>query len=109
MPRIYWLAVIAAANITACASPSPAAQIGEPGTIDFSDGFQQSDADAIVRICNANDAKLKVDPSGEVTFVPGRNDDYEASVCVLKYIKESGTTKFGFVGNEKYAMPEEGQ
>lgn len=53
--------------------------------------------------------ELKVASGGEITFVPGANADYDASVCVLNYIKESGTTKFGFVGNEKYAAPEESQ
>jgi len=39
------------------------------------------------------------------TFEP----DYETAACVLTQIKQSGLTKFGFVGNERYVTPEEGQ
>jgi biopolymer transport protein ExbD len=89
-------------GITACNPVTTTVEVDLPSTIDFSDGFQQSDADAIVRKCGAKDVKLEVKADGEITFEPSPNSDYEASACVLKYIKESGATKFGFVGNEKY-------
>lgn len=93
--------------ITACGPVSHSVTVDLPSTIDFSDGFQQSDADAILRKCNAKDIKLIVKPNGEIIFEPSPNADYEASVCVLEYIKQSGTTKFGFVGNEKYRAEDE--
>ena len=96
-------------GVIACQPATTTVAIDLPSKIDFSDGLQQSDADAIVRKCGADDVELKVASGGEITFVPGANADYDASVCVLNYIKESGTTKFGFVGNEKYAAPEESQ
>tara|TARA_Y100000991_G_scaffold173226_1_gene135055 strand:- start:804 stop:1148 length:345 start_codon:yes stop_codon:yes gene_type:complete len=77
--------------------------------IDFSDGFQQSDADAILHDCGATDITLEVRAGGEIFFEPQPTSDYEVAACVLEYIKESGTTKFGFVGNEKYVTPDESE
>jgi len=88
--------------ITACGPVSHSVTVDLPSTIDFSDGFQQSDAHAILHKCNAKDIKLTVKPDGEIIFEPSPKADYEASVCVLDYIKKSGTTKFGFVGSAKY-------
>jgi hypothetical protein len=104
----FLLLVIALTSAAACDQASTSVEVDLPA-INFSDGFQQSDADAIVRECHADDIALTVNSTGEITFEPSPNADYEASVCVLNYIKESGTTKFGFVGNEKYVTPEEGQ
>jgi hypothetical protein len=98
-------ALVASLAVGACARSSTAADVELP-SIDFSDGFQQSDADAILRECHAEDIELTVHPSGEIIFLPSSNSDYDASVCVLNFIKESGTTKFGFVGNERYRTPE---
>jgi biopolymer transport protein ExbD len=38
----------------------------------------------------------------ELQFEPDANASYERSALVLNIIKDSGVTKFGFVGNEKY-------
>ena len=38
----------------------------------------------------------------ELQFEPDANASYERSAMVLNIIKDSGVTKFGFVGNEKY-------
>ena len=44
---------------------------------------------------------LPVEP--ELQFEPEENAAYDLSVKVLNVIKGSQVTKFGFVGNEKYA------
>lgn len=38
----------------------------------------------------------------ELQFEPEANASYELAANVLNIIKQSGVTKFGFVGNEKY-------
>ena len=38
----------------------------------------------------------------ELQFEPEANASYDLSAKVLNIIKQSGVTKFGFVGNEKY-------
>jgi biopolymer transport protein ExbD len=38
----------------------------------------------------------------ELQFEPDGNASYEVSAQVLNIIKNSGVTKFGFVGNERY-------
>jgi len=108
-PYLVVCALVASTGMTACDQITHTVDVDLPAKMDFSDGFQQSDADAIIRECGADGVELTVEQSGEVIFMPGPNSDYEASACVLNYIKESGTTKFGFVGNEKYRTPEEGQ
>ncbi|ASJ91243.1 hypothetical protein [Porphyrobacter sp. CACIAM 03H1] len=92
--------------VMACGPESTTISVDLPSTIDFSDGFQQADADAIRRKCGATDVELEVRPDGEIRFEPSPYADYEASACVLRYIKQSGATKFGFVGNEKYQADE---
>lgn len=44
---------------------------------------------------------MEVEP--ELQFEPEPNASYDLSARVLNIIKGSGVTKFGFVGNEKYA------
>ena len=96
-------------GLSACDQASHTVTVDLPVKIDFSDGFQQSDADAILKECNAKNIALRVGETGEITFEPSLNADHDASACVLEYIKKSGTTKFGFVGNEKHVTSEEGQ
>ena len=103
------LALASVLGVIACQPATRTVSANLQSKIDFSDGFQQSDADAILAACNAKDIKLTVKPDGEISFEPDPKADYDASACVLDYIKKSGTTKFGFVGNEKYVTPEEGQ
>lgn len=43
---------------------------------------------------------MAVEP--ELQFEPEQNASYNLSARVLQIIKQSGVTKFGFVGNEKY-------
>ena len=102
-------ASLALGGLSAGDQASHTVTVDLPVKIDFSDGFQQSDADAILKECNAENIALKVGETGEITFEPSLNADYDASVCVLQYVKKSGTTKFGFVGNEKYVTSKEGQ
>ncbi len=45
--------------------------------------------------------KMPVEP--ELQFEPDANSSYDLSARVLNIIKGSGVTKFGFVGNERYA------
>lgn len=45
--------------------------------------------------------KMAVEP--ELQFEPDANASYDLSARVLNIIKGSGVTKFGFVGNERYA------
>ena len=40
----------------------------------------------------------------ELQFEPESNASYDLSAKVLNIIKQSGVTKFGFVGNEKYRV-----
>ena len=96
-------------GLSACDQASHTVTVDLPVKIDFSDGFQQSDADAILKECKAENISLKVGEAGEINFEPSLIADYDASVCVLEYIKKSGTTKFGFVGNEKHVTSEDGQ
>ena len=44
-----------------------------------------------------------MDPEPELQFQPDGFASYELANQVLKVIKESGVTKFGFVGNEQFA------
>jgi hypothetical protein len=64
--------------------------------------FAQADADRISDDCGADRAWLRVREGGELTYQPAMDSDYDVSVCVLQKIKNSGVTKFGFVGNEKH-------
>ena len=43
-------------------------------------------------------------PEPQVEFEPEANAQYEASTRVLKIVKASGVTRFGFAGNEKYRL-----
>lgn len=47
---------------------------------------------------------LTIQPEPELQFEPEANASYELSAKVLQVIKQSGVTKFGFVGNEKYRV-----
>ena len=44
-----------------------------------------------------------LDPEPELQFQPEEFASYEIANEVLKIIKESGVSKFGFVGNEQFA------
>jgi biopolymer transport protein ExbD len=43
-------------------------------------------------------------PEPELQFEPEALASYDLSADVLRIIKQSGVTKFGFVGNEKYRV-----
>jgi hypothetical protein len=70
------------------------------------DRFTQAQADAITGKCRAAREMLKVE-DGYVTMIPGAEGDYEIATCVLKEIRATGTTKFGFVGNGNGSEPQE--
>jgi len=44
--------------------------------------------------------EFPVEPA--LQFIPDQSASYDLSANVLKVIKDSNVTKFGFVGNEKY-------
>jgi biopolymer transport protein ExbD len=48
-------------------------------------------------------ATRAMNPEPELQFQPEEYASYETADRVLKIIKESGVTKFGFVGNEQFA------
>lgn len=48
----------------------------------------------------------KMEPEPDLMLEPSAGASYEVSAQVLRVIKESGVTKFGFVGNEKYPANE---
>ncbi|MGD9471811.1 MAG: ExbD/TolR family protein [Novosphingobium sp.] len=47
---------------------------------------------------------MDMKPEPELQFEPEANASYELSAAVLNIIKKSGVTRFGFVGNERYAV-----
>jgi biopolymer transport protein ExbD len=47
---------------------------------------------------------MEMKPEPELQFEPEANASYELSAAVLNIIKKSGVTRFGFVGNERYAV-----
>ncbi len=49
------------------------------------------------------EASLQYPVEPELQFEPEANASYDLSANVLNIIKGSGVTKFGFVGNERYA------
>ena len=50
-----------------------------------------------------------MEPEPELQFQPEEYASYELADQVLKIIKESGVSKFGFVGNEQFAAFGKGQ
>ena len=52
-------------------------------------------------VTNLNET-VNMDPEPELQFEPEPYASYELSSEVLRIIKGTGVTKFGFVGNEKY-------
>ena len=70
--------------------------------------FTQAKADAIVRECAAREGILWAE-GGTARFEPPQDLSYDVSVCLLNGIKDSGATKIGFVGNEKYTEPMTGE
>ena len=104
------LSTAASALAVAACAQAPVGKDHEANVVaDFSDGFDNRDAVAILRECEAPANVLWVEEDGEFRFVPTPDIDYETAACVLNKIKESGTTKFGFVGNEKYVTPDESE
>src|SRR5690606_37370308 len=49
-------------------------------------------------------ASLAMPVEPELQYEPEANAGYDISAKVLNIIKDSGVTKFGFVGNEKYRI-----
>jgi len=48
-----------------------------------------------------------MDEEPTLEFYPDVEASYEISAAVLMRIKQSGVTKFGFVGNERYRMTDD--
>lgn len=53
-------------------------------------------------LANLLQESMTLQPEPELQFEPEALASYELSANVLRIIKASGVTKFGFVGNEKY-------
>ena len=53
-------------------------------------------------LVNLLQQSMRMDPEPELQFEPEALASYEASTRTLNIIKDSGVTKFGFVGNERY-------
>lgn len=49
----------------------------------------------------------RMDEEPTLEFYPDVEASYEISAAVLMRIKQSGVTKFGFVGNERYRMTDD--
>lgn len=54
------------------------------------------------QLVNALQQSMQMTPEPELQFEPESQASYDLSAKVLHTIKESGVTKFGFVGNDKY-------
>ncbi|MEQ8740807.1 MAG: biopolymer transporter ExbD, partial [Hoeflea sp.] len=54
------------------------------------------------QLANTLQQTTTMTPEPELQFEPEALASYEISAQVLKVIKQTGVTKFGFVGNEKY-------
>lgn len=52
------------------------------------------------------EATKRMPTEPELRFEPAMSAPYDVSAAALQVIKESGVTKFGFVGNEKYRVPD---
>ena len=48
-----------------------------------------------------------VEREPELEFRPHLRAEYETSVEVIRVIRDSGVTKFGFVGNDKWVVGEQ--
>ena len=48
------------------------------------------------------EATKGLNPEPELQYQPDAQASYDLSVKVLNIIKQSGVTKFGFVGNEQF-------
>jgi biopolymer transport protein ExbD len=91
-------------------SPTPPNQLPPPDSV--KNKLVITDSDQIVwdgRVITDNDlisllkttAKMKPEP--ELQYQPEQGASYYLSVNVLNWIKQTGITKFGFVGNEQYS------
>ncbi|MEP6867742.1 MAG: biopolymer transporter ExbD [Novosphingobium sp.] len=63
------------------------------------DGTVVTDGDLI----NLLKTSAKMKPEPELQYQPEQGASYYLSVNVLNWIKQTGVTKFGFVGNEAYS------
>ncbi|PZT90367.1 MAG: biopolymer transporter ExbD [Citromicrobium sp.] len=64
----------------------------------FWNGEQITDGD----LMNLLDQSANMEPEPELQYEPEALASYDRSAKVLEYIKASGVTSFGFVGNERY-------
>jgi len=54
------------------------------------------------QLVQALQQSMQMNPEPELQFEPEAQASYDLSAKVLQTIKNSGVTKFGFVGNDKY-------
>ena len=54
------------------------------------------------QLVSALDQATALNPEPQLEFVPEADASYELAAQVLRIVKASGSTNFGFVGNERY-------
>ena len=54
------------------------------------------------QLVSALDQANALNPEPQLEFVPEADASYELTAQVLRIVKASGSTNFGFVGNERY-------
>ena len=54
------------------------------------------------QLVSALDQANALNPEPQLEFVPEADASYELAAQVLRIVKASGSTNFGFVGNERY-------
>lgn len=113
------LAALLSLSVTGCA------QAGDPDasektaaaqttmntlTIDGSGRLRWNDADITLDELGdllAQTRRMPTEP--QLQFLPSPDAPYDKSADALRVIKQSGVTKFGFVGNEKYQVAQPAQ
>ena len=54
------------------------------------------------QLLSALEQAIALNPEPQLEFVPEADASYELAAQVLRIVKASGSTNFGFVGNERY-------
>jgi biopolymer transport protein ExbD len=76
-------------------------------TINGSGRLRWNDADTTLdELTKLLDQTRKMQTEPQLQLLPSVDAPYDTLAEVLRVIKQSGVTKFGFVGNEKYHVPD---
>ena len=113
-PLIALAMLVTLAVTTACAEPVPDDQAPTVETVEnvltigaddaISWNGEQVTLDQLEILLEET---AKLDPEPQLRFEPEIGASYDVSAVIVQRIKESGVTKFGFVGNEKYQVTRE--